>query len=128
MNGAIDNRPDGRIEVHKSQFRLLGLSASEPAENSGQLVLPMMRAPAARNRADINESAFAIYNTEYRTVIDLTAKRYFFELATSPNVIWADLSKMNLSPGAPVMILNPDSTSLSGNVSDKFRKAAKASY
>jgi penicillin V acylase-like amidase (Ntn superfamily) len=43
---------------------------------------------------------FGIYNTEYRTVIDLTAKRYYFELATSPNVIWADLS-MELSLGAP---------------------------
>jgi penicillin V acylase-like amidase (Ntn superfamily) len=71
---------------------------------------------------------FGIYNTEYRTVIDLTGKRYFFELTTSPNVIWADLSNFNLAPGAPVMVLNPDNITLSGEVSEKFRRAAKAPF
>jgi choloylglycine hydrolase len=71
---------------------------------------------------------FGIYNTEYRTVVDLTNKRYFFELTTSPNVIWAELDKFNLKPGAPVMVLNPDNISLSGEVSGKFRKAAKSPF
>jgi len=71
---------------------------------------------------------FGIYNTEYRTVIDLTNKRYFFELTTSPNVIWADLAKFKLAKGAPVMVLNPDNIKLSGEVSGKFRKAAKAPF
>jgi penicillin V acylase-like amidase (Ntn superfamily) len=70
---------------------------------------------------------FGIYNTEYRTVMNLTDKRYYFELTTSPNVIWADLLKMNLKPGASVMVLNPDDIALSGNVTDKF-KAAKARF
>ncbi|MDD1633408.1 MAG: linear amide C-N hydrolase, partial [Methylococcaceae bacterium] len=65
---------------------------------------------------------FGIYNTEYRTVIDLTNKRYFFELTTSPNVIWADLAKFKLAKGAPFMVLNPDNIKLSGEVSGKFRK------
>lgn len=51
---------------------------------------------------------FGVYNTEYRTVTDLTNKRYFFELTTSPNVIWVDLTKFNLNQGAPVKALNPD--------------------
>ncbi len=38
-------------------------------------------------------------------MIDLTDKRYFFELTTGPNVIWADLGKFELAPGSPVMIL-----------------------
>ncbi|MGC1354941.1 MAG: linear amide C-N hydrolase, partial [Xanthobacteraceae bacterium] len=71
--------------------------------------------------------SFGIYNTEYRTVMNLTDKRYYFELTTSPNVIWADLLKMNLAAGAPVMMLKPDNIGLSGNVTDKF-KAAKASF
>jgi len=71
---------------------------------------------------------FGIYNTEYRTAIDLTDKRYFFELTTSPNVIWADLSKFDLEPGSPVMQLNPDNIALSGDVSDKFQKIAKAPF
>ena len=64
---------------------------------------------------------FGIFNTEYRTAINLTNKRYFFELTTSPNVIWADLIKFDLSPGAPVMILNPDNVELSGNVTGSFQ-------
>ena len=71
---------------------------------------------------------FGIYNTEYRTVIDLTARRYFFELSTAPNVVWVDLPKLNLAAGAPVLELNPDSLDLSGNVTDKFKKAAKAPF
>ncbi|MEG3435840.1 linear amide C-N hydrolase [Pannus brasiliensis CCIBt3594] len=71
---------------------------------------------------------FGIYNTEYRTAIDLTNKRYFFELTTSPNVVWVDLSKMNLTTGAPVMLLNPDNIALSGDVSSQFTRAAKAPF
>ena len=33
---------------------------------------------------------FGIYNTEYRTVCDLTNGRYFCALTTSPNVIWME--------------------------------------
>lgn len=63
---------------------------------------------------------FGIYNTEYRTVCDLTNRRYFFELTTSPNVIWIELDKFDLSAGAPVLMVNPYDYSLNGNVSDKF--------
>lgn len=66
---------------------------------------------------------FGIYNTEYRTAMNLTGKRYYFELTTSPNVIWADLTKFNSAKGASVMTLNPDDVSLSGDVTAKFRKA-----
>jgi choloylglycine hydrolase len=71
---------------------------------------------------------FGIYNTEYRTAMNLTGKRYYFELTTSPNVIWADLTKFNQAKGAPVMALNPNDTSLSGDVTSKFRKVAKAPF
>lgn len=71
---------------------------------------------------------FGIYNTEYRTAINLTNKRYYFELTSSPNVIWADLEQFDLSPGAPVMVLNPDNIDLSGNVTAMFSKAATAPF
>jgi penicillin V acylase-like amidase (Ntn superfamily) len=71
---------------------------------------------------------FGIYNTEYRTVIDLTNRRYFFELTTSPNVIWVDLAGFKLSPGASVMTLSPDKITLSGDVSGKFRRASKPPF
>lgn len=71
---------------------------------------------------------FGIYNTEYRTAINLTDKRYFFELTTSPNVIWADLAKFDLTAGSPVKALNPDNIDLSGNVTAKFQEVAKAPF
>lgn len=71
---------------------------------------------------------FGIYNTEFRTVINLTTKRYYFELTDQPNVIWADLSKFKLKKGSPVMILDPRDPNLSGNVSGKFSKAKKAPF
>jgi penicillin V acylase-like amidase (Ntn superfamily) len=71
---------------------------------------------------------FGIYNTEYRTAINLNDRRYYFELTTSPNVIWADLPTFNLAPGAPVMVLDPDNVALSGNVTAQFRKAAQAPF
>jgi len=68
-----------------------------------------------------------IYNTEYRAVMNLADKRYYFELSTAPNVVWADLLEMNLAPSAPTMVLNPTNVALSGNVTDKF-KAARAAF
>ena len=69
-----------------------------------------------------------ISDTEYRTVIDLTQKRYFFELTSGLGVIWADLSGFNLAENAPVMVLNPKDPELSGDVSHKFQKSPKAPF
>lgn len=66
---------------------------------------------------------FGIYNTEYRTAANLNTKRYYFELTTSPNVVWVDLASMKLDEGQPVMTLDPDDISLSGNVTANFKPA-----
>jgi penicillin V acylase-like amidase (Ntn superfamily) len=71
--------------------------------------------------APVNGSTF---DTDYRTVSDLTDTRYYFELTTAPNVLGVDLKKLNLNAGAPVMTLNPNDIALSGDVSTKFRRAA----
>ncbi|MGL5585887.1 MAG: linear amide C-N hydrolase [Plesiomonas sp.] len=65
---------------------------------------------------------FGIYNTEYRTVSNLADQHYFFELTTSPNVLWVDLKSFKLDAGSPVMMLNPDDMALSGDVSKKFKE------
>lgn len=75
-----------------------------------------------------NNAPGTLYNTEYRTAMDLTNRRYFFELSTSPNVVWLDLTQFNLNSGAPVMVLNPDDIALSGNVTTRFQKAGKAPF
>jgi len=74
-----------------------------------------------------NYAPGTLYNTEYRTALDLTSRRYFFELTTAPNVVWVDLARFDLSPGAPVRVLDPDNIELSGNVSSRF-KAAKPPF
>jgi choloylglycine hydrolase len=43
-------------------------------------------------------------------------------------VIWADLSQFDLSPGSPVMTLDPDNIDLSGDVTGRFQKASKAPF
>lgn len=61
-----------------------------------------------------------IYDTEYRTVSDLTNRRYFFELTTSPNVIWVDLDEFPLDVGTRPKALTPGDINLSGDVSGRF--------
>ncbi len=70
--------------------------------------------------APVNGSTF---DTEYRTVSDLTNRRYYFELTTAPNVIWTDLKKLNFEVGAPVMTLHPDNIDLNGDVTGQFETA-----
>jgi len=61
---------------------------------------------------------FGVYNTEYRTVVDLTQKLYFFELSTSPSVIWIDFNAMKLTD-EPLEI-NPYDATLMGDVTSRF--------
>ena len=108
----------------------LARRSATPTEAAGSLAVAGVLAIARNVSVPFGApyEDFGIYNTEYRTVIDLTNKRYFFELTTSPNVIWVDLPNFDLAPGAPVMILNPDDISLSGEVAGRFQKAAKPPF
>lgn len=69
-----------------------------------------------------------VYNTEYRTACDLTHRRYFFELTTNPSIVWVSLDDVDLAPGAPVLVLDPDDTDLAGDVSARFANAAAAPF
>ncbi|MCC6945467.1 MAG: linear amide C-N hydrolase [Thermomicrobiales bacterium] len=62
-----------------------------------------------------------VYNTEYRTVSNLTDKRYYFELSVSPSVIWIDLNEIDFSAGAPVLVIDPDNIDLSGDVTSQLQ-------
>ncbi|WP_083746146.1 linear amide C-N hydrolase [Mycobacterium numidiamassiliense] len=63
---------------------------------------------------------FGIYNTEYRTVTDLTRRTYFFELTTSPNTIWIELDRLDLTEGADTLAIDPYDESLIGDVTSRF--------
>ena len=56
------------------------------------------------------------------TAADLTKLRYYFELTTSPNVIWTDMATINLDAGQPVRVLDPNNIALSGDVSGKYMR------
>jgi choloylglycine hydrolase len=70
---------------------------------------------------------FGTYNTEYRSVINLSKRVYYFQLTTVPSVSWTDLSKLDLSSGAQVMTLDPDDVGLTGDVTSKYQ-VAKAPF
>ena len=63
---------------------------------------------------------FGIYDTEYRTVSDLTQKIYYFELTTSPNVIWIQLDGLDLTEGAQPVAIDPFDETLTGDVTSRF--------
>jgi len=67
---------------------------------------------------------FGIYNTEYRTVTDLTDKVYFFELSTSPNVIWVEFDALPLSSQSDPLEIDPYDQTLVGNVTARFAPQA----
>lgn len=67
---------------------------------------------------------FGTYNTEYRSVTDLTKRVYFFQLTTVPSVCWTRLDDLDLRPGAPVLSLNPDGLGLTGNVVARYQKVS----
>lgn len=66
---------------------------------------------------------FGTYNTEYRSVADLTQLVYYFQLTTVPSVSWTDLAALDLRPGAQVLSLNPDAVGLAGNVTASYKPA-----
>ncbi|ULN46541.1 linear amide C-N hydrolase [Mycolicibacterium goodii] len=63
---------------------------------------------------------FGVYNTEYRTVCDLTHKLYFFELSTSPSTIWVEFDHLELPPAGQAVAIDPYDETLAGNVTDRF--------
>jgi penicillin V acylase-like amidase (Ntn superfamily) len=117
-------RPQDRFQ-RASYFAAL-LPETDSARQAVAAVLAIVRSVSVPFGAPYE--GFGIYNTEYRTATNLTDKRYFFELTTSPNVFWANLPKFNLARGASVMILNPDNIELSGDVTGKFQKAPAAPF
>ena len=92
----------------------------EPADQRQAVagVLAIMRNVSVPFGAPYGE--FGVYNTEYRTVCDLTHRVYFFELTTSPSTIWVRMDGLDPSDGAKPRTVDPYDTSLTGDVTDRF--------
>ena len=70
----------------------------------------------------VPDQEFGVCSTEYRTVIDLTHLTYYFELTTSPNIVWADFSKLDLTGTTPLAIDLYEDT-LVGDITARFAPA-----
>lgn len=67
-----------------------------------------------------------ISSTRWRTAVDHTSLRYFFESALSPNTFWVELANLDFSEGAPTKRLNlgdGEKTVYAGDASAKFETA-----
>jgi len=58
--------------------------------------------------------------TRWVTVADLTNGVYYFSGTSSPNIFWVEFKNVDISKGAPVMMLDPHNLNLSGDVSKAF--------
>ncbi len=63
-----------------------------------------------------------VASTIFRSVIDLTGGRYYFESTYAPNVVWVDWTKLDFSKGAPQMELPVEKQifSLNGDITSKL--------
>jgi choloylglycine hydrolase len=66
-----------------------------------------------------------IASTIFRTVIDLTGGRYYFESTYAPNVVWIDYSKLDFSEGSGERELQVEKKifSLNGDVTSQLETA-----
>jgi penicillin V acylase-like amidase (Ntn superfamily) len=112
---------NARDRFQRAAYYLALLPEPRNAREAAAGILSIARNTSVPFGAPYGE--FGVYNTEYRTVCDLTNRRYFFELTTSPNVIWTELNRLDFSGGSPDLTLDPNDISLSGDVSDRYREA-----
>lgn len=78
--------------------------------------------------AGVTYTNAGIYGTEYRTIVDLKGRHYYFQMASNPNLLSVNLSGLNLAPGADVLMLDPSDPGLVGNVTRRFQKVTPAPF
>ncbi len=63
--------------------------------------------------------------TYFRTIMDLTGGRYYFESTLAPNVVWIDLNQLDFSNGLDEQQLQVEKKilQLHGDVTSQFEKA-----
>ncbi|MCA9834283.1 MAG: linear amide C-N hydrolase [Thermomicrobiales bacterium] len=115
-----------RDRFQRASYYLNLLPAAESVQEAVAGVMAIVRNCSVPFGAPYK--GFGIYNTEYRTVCDLTDRLYFFELSTSPSVIWVDLKKLDFSEGLPMTAIDPNSGFYNGDISADITEAAAVMY
>jgi choloylglycine hydrolase len=66
-----------------------------------------------------------VSSTIFRTVMDLTGGRYYFESTYAPNVVWIDTTKLDFSKGMPEKELQVEKKifTLNGDVTTQLKTA-----
>jgi choloylglycine hydrolase len=96
------------------------LPAASDAQEAAAYVFSVIR-NASAPFGIVDDDHPNVSPTRWRTVTDCTDRRYFFESTRSPNVVWVELSQLDLAEGRPELILDlvnePDRV---GNVTGEF--------
>ncbi len=121
METNVPGNVNPRARFQRATYFLSVLTPPKDQREAVAGMFTLIRSVSIPFGAPVNGSTF---DTEYRTVGDLQNRQYYFELTTSPNVIWIDLKKLNFSAGASPMTLNPNNIALNGNVNGSFAPAS----
>lgn len=89
----------------RTAYYLAHLPATEDERLAITSVLSVTRG-AAQPFGTVDPSRPNISATRWSTVADLTHRVYYFESTTSPNIAWAKLDGLDLSPGAAPLKLD----------------------
>lgn len=120
METQVPGNVNPRDRFQRATYYLAVLSKPTDERQAVAGIMSVTRSVSIPYGAPVNGSTF---DTEYRTVSDLTRHKYYFELTSGPNVMWIDFKNLNFTEGSPVMKLDPHRTSLSNEVSGEFRVA-----
>jgi penicillin V acylase-like amidase (Ntn superfamily) len=96
---------------------------ANPAEGAAFMFSVIRNVSVPFGAGDPNRPNIA--STIFRTVIDHTGRRYYFESTYAPNVVWIDYSKLDFSEGTSEMELPVEKRifSLNGDVTGQLEKA-----
>lgn len=112
----------------RTAYHLAHLPATDDQRQAIASALSVTRG-AAQPFGTVDPARPNISATRWSTVADLKHKVYYFESTTSPNIVWARLADLDLSPGAPLLKLDllgaPDQV---GDVSAAFAPGETLAY
>lgn len=114
--------------VRATYFRNLLKPTAKATEASSSILAIIRNVSVPFDAPYSSDARFSVYNTEYRTLSDLSNLRYIWEYTRSPNVIWMETKNFNFQKGAPVKWIDPRSPELSGDISAKFAAVPKAPF
>lgn len=121
MPGDID--PESRFVRAASYLKTLPAARSVPEAIAGAQSIARTVAvpPGAKDTSgSVAEDAWP---TLWFTLADSTNKTYFFHSASSPNLYWIDLTKIDFGPGASERAIDAYDWALAGDITQRLTKA-----